>query len=81
MQRKDNNMSDTDEERELLSDQIVDKKHFTMIWNWFGYFKNDKAQKTTVCVYMSSDVSTKTGNTINLLKHLKRSRPSDYTWG
>jgi len=45
-------MSDTGEERELQSDQIVDKKRFA---NWFGYFKNAKAQKTTVCVYMSSD--------------------------
>jgi len=69
MQRKDNSVSDTGEERELQSDQIVDKKRFakSMIWNWFGYFKNDKAQKATVCVYMSSD-----GNTSSLLKHLRR---------
>jgi len=67
-------MSDTGEEREIQSDEIVDKKRFakSMMWNWFGYFKNDKAQKTTVCVSMSSDVSTKTGNTSNLLKHLRR---------
>jgi len=46
-------MSDTGEEREFQSDQIVDKKRFakSMIWNWFGYFKNDKVQKMTVCIY------------------------------
>jgi len=49
-------MSETGEEREFQSDQIVDKKSLakSIRWNWFGYFKNDKAQKTTVCVYSSS---------------------------
>jgi len=51
-QRKDNGMSDTGEDREFQSDQIVIQKRFpeSMIWNWFGDFKNDKAQKATVCV-------------------------------
>jgi len=50
-------MSETGEEREFQSDHIVDKKRVakSIIWNWFGYFKYDKAQKMTVCVYMSSD--------------------------
>jgi len=37
-------MSDTSEERELQSDEIVDKKRLarSIVWNWFGYFKNDR---------------------------------------
>jgi len=51
MRRKDNSMSETGKELELQSDKIVDKKGLakSIIWNWFGHFKNDKAQKTTVC--------------------------------
>jgi len=48
-------MSETGEECEFQSDQIVDKKRLekSIIWNWFGYFKNEKAQKMTACVYQA----------------------------
>jgi len=80
-QRKDNSMSDTGEERELQRDQIVDKKRFvkSMIWNWYGYFKNDKAQKTTACVSMwRVDQDGKHEQPIEAPETVA---PSDYTWG
>jgi len=64
-------MSETGEEREFES---VRKKRLakSIIWNWFGYFENDKAQKTTVSKTCRRTVSTNMGNTTNLLNHLKR---------
>jgi len=44
-----------------------------------GYFKNNKVQKTTVCVYMSSDGVDQDGKHEQPIEAPETVAPSDYT--
>ena len=67
---------DTEGEEEpenFHQEEIVAKKGNTtsVIWNWFGYLKSDKAQANVKCKLCRRMVCSKTGNTTNLFHHLK----------
>ena len=63
-------------------EQIVDKRGgqaMSPVWQYFGYFKSDKSQTDVVCKLCMVVVSTKSGNTTQLLYHLSRSHLLEYS--
>lgn len=66
--------------RETLGSDIVERTGIvtSIVWNWFGYLREDSSQTKPVCKICRRTVSTKLGNTINLFNHLKSYHPVEY---
>ena len=52
---------------------FVSKRRSTsVVWNYFGFKKQDAAQRQVLCKTCLAAVATSRGNTTNLFQHLKK---------
>ena len=60
--------------------QIVDKRGTatSIVWKYYGYGKNDTKQTLPICKLCKKTVPSKTGNTSNLMFHLKSKHPIEH---
>ena len=57
----------------METEDLVSKKNSSgsVIWQWFGYRKEDVEQKTIICKQCRKTIATKASSTTNLFHHLK----------
>ena len=53
-------------------DLVPKRKAMSVIWNYFGYKKDDTDQTLDLCRQCLASVATMRGNTTNLFDHLRR---------
>ncbi|XP_077417784.1 E3 SUMO-protein ligase ZBED1 isoform X1 [Vanacampus margaritifer] len=58
---------------------LVPKRNSTsIVWTWFGFSPEDKAQTKVICKVCRDAVRTSDGNTTNLFNHVRRQHPNHY---
>ena len=58
---------------------LVSKRSSTsVVWNYFGFKKEDAAQRQVLCKTCLATVATLRGNTTNLFQHLKKHHKALY---
>lgn len=61
------------------AESLVPKRGSTsVVWNYFGYKKEDAAQRQVLCRTCLASVATSRGNTTNLFQHLKKHHKAVY---
>ena len=59
-------------------DLVPKRKAMSVIWNYFGYKKDDIDQTRVLCRQCLASVATTRGNTTNLFDHLRLYHTAQY---